>query len=255
MKRITLIFVIVALILSAYQCNKSTSRKLIVVLIDLSESANKPEMKKLYLDSFKKIVDKITHEDALFVAPITEKSILELNFIVEEENIVPLNITINTNLQVERKLRKEGKEKLEAKKQEFLKKVEDVLINQTRKIYKTDILSSLNMADERVFRSFSSQNYKKMLVIMSDMMEDSDVYNFEKQLLSDGKVSEIISSRKEKGLLPKLNDVKIFVVGANAPSVSKYNDIKKFWIKYFVESGAELTEEHYSSSCPVKICE
>jgi len=54
-----------------------------------------------------------------------------------------------------------------------------VVGNQERKIYKTDILSSLNMADERVFRGLVGNDYTKMLVIMSDMMEDSEVYNFE----------------------------------------------------------------------------
>jgi len=76
-----------------------------------------------------------------------------------------------------------------------------VVGNQERKIYKTDILSSLNMADERVFRGLVGNDYTKMLVIMSDMMEDSDVYNFEKQKLPDSKVDEIIIDQKRKRII------------------------------------------------------
>ncbi len=254
-KRITLILIISIMLCCILQCSKPVTHKVIVVLVDLSESTNKPQMRDLYISSFKKIVDLVSNEDSLFVAPITEKSIMELNFVIEEPNLVPAGIDYDTNYMQEKRLREEAKAKLEAKKEEMLNTFRKVVGNQERKIYKTDILSSLNMADERVFRGLVGNDYTKMLVIMSDMMEDSDVYNFEKQKLPDSKVDEIISTRKEKGLLPSLSGVKVYVVGSNAPSVEKYNDIKNFWFKYLKEAGAVIEAENYSSSCPVRICQ
>jgi len=100
---------IIILLVSSVQCSKPAVHKAIVVLVDLSESTNKPEMRDLYINSFKKIVDLISNGDSLFVAPITEKSIMELNFVVEEPNLVPINVNFDTNLKERRKIeRKPG---------------------------------------------------------------------------------------------------------------------------------------------------
>lgn len=253
--RKVLCFLVVFIMACMYLYSKPNPYKVIVVLLDLSESTNKPDIRTLYINSFKKVLNRISNGDSLFVAPITEKSILELNFIVEESNIAPSKVTFDTNLRLRRKLEKDAAEELKRKKEEIYKRVEEILSRQIRKVYRTDILSSLNMVDERIFRTHDDQKYIKMLVIMSDMVEDSEVYNFEKQPLNMSKIGEIIQKRKEINLIPNLINVKIYIVGANAISVEKYNDIKKFWYLYFKESGALLLEENYSSSCPIRICE
>jgi hypothetical protein len=227
--------------------------KVIVVLLDLSESTNKPEIRKLYINSFEKVLEKITHGDALFVAPITEKSMLELSFIVEEKRIAPLDIPFGTNILVERKIEREKREELKSKKEDIKKKIKDCLIKQEKKIFKTDILSSLNMVDERIYRVEDYKKFNKILIIMSDMIEDSDLYNFERENLTPNRIRTIINERKKEGLIPNLVGVKVYVVGAQHRTMKKYLQVKDFWMEYFKKAGAIILPENYSSSCPLKI--
>jgi len=239
----------------ACEKEKNKKNKLIVVLLDLSESTNKPEIRKLYVNSFVKILDKITHGDALFVAPITEKSMLEPNFIIEEKRIVPLDLSFNVNLLEKKKIERKKRDELKKKKEEIKNQVTNILINPKRKILKTDILSSLNMVDERIFRVADYKNFNKMLIIMSDMIEDSYSYNFENEDLTSEKIKSIINQRKRDGLIPNLQGVKVYVVGAQARTLKKFLQIKDFWMNYFKETGAILLEQNYSSSSPLSICE
>jgi hypothetical protein len=252
MRRILIFIIFMLFSITIFAKEKN---KLVVVLIDLSESTNKPAMRELYLKSFKKVLDKITHGDAFYVAPITEKSMLELNFIIQEKKIVPVEIPKDTNILIEMRIRKDKANELKKKKEEIEKIVKDSLENQKRRIFKTDILSSLNMADERIFRVADFKEFNKMLVIMSDMIEDSKELNFEKENLTSEKINNIINWRKNNGLIPNLKDVKVYVVGAYAKTPEKFRQIREFWFKYFSEAGAILLVENYSPSCPVNICE
>lgn len=237
-------------------CSKRVElNKCIAILLDLSESTNKQEMRNLYFNSLKKILDRLNYYDALFIAPITEKSLVELEFIVEEKSLVSIRIPLNTNLFEEKKLKRKIDEEFTNKKEAIAAKVKNVLEMQNRKIIKTDILSSLNMVDQRIFTAYRNNNYNLMLVIMSDMIEDSSSYNFETENLSEEKIDHIISLRKKRGEIPDLNGVKVFVVGAYHPNIRRYNQIRKFWMRYLSECGANISEENYSSSCPIRICE
>ncbi len=255
MRRLVIIIILLSFFLTI-SCSKKIN-KIVVILVDLSESTNKPQMRELYSESFKECLNKITHGDSLFVAPITEASYMEVNFIIKEKNIVPKNeLKIQfMNIFEARKKRRELMEKLERKVENLQKIFDNTITGQKRKILKTDILTSLNMVDERIFRAYKNKKNIKMLVIMSDMIEDSDFYNFEKENLSEERIEEIINQRKNQKLIPDLTGVKVYIVGAHAPSVSKFLQIKKFWMRYLQESGAILSEENYSSSCPLNICE
>ncbi len=60
---------------------------------------------------------------------------------------------------------------------------------------KTDILSSLHVA-ERVFKQY--KNKKNILVIFSDMIEESDDYNFKNVQKTKKRIEEIIRKEKKK---------------------------------------------------------
>lgn len=78
--RKVLCFLVVFIMACMYLYSKPNPYKVIVVLLDLSESTNKPDIRTLYINSFKKVLNRISNGDSLFVAPITEKSILEFQF-------------------------------------------------------------------------------------------------------------------------------------------------------------------------------
>ena len=82
------------------------------------------------------------------------------------------------------------------------------------------------------------------------MVEDSR-YNFERENLTDARIETMIAELKKKQLVPELSGVKVYVVGAcmkGAMANEKFNQIKKFWLRYFKETGASLSEENYGSA-------
>ncbi|MEW6652018.1 MAG: hypothetical protein AB1394_00965 [Bacteroidota bacterium] len=106
-------------------------------------------------------------------------------------------------------------------------------------------MSSLQVA-ERVFKSFPQP--RKILVIFSDMIEDSRKYNFEKENLTKEKISKIIKSEKEKGQITDMKDVKVYVAGATHPNSEIYDMIKNFWFEYFKTCGANLESQNYGAA-------
>lgn len=86
------------------------------------------------------------------------------------------------------------------------------------------------------------------MVIMSDMIEDSSDYNFERERLSDKRIAEIIAREREKKRLSILNGVKVYVTGARASAREQFYNIQNFWLRYFKECGANLSKENYGSA-------
>jgi lysophospholipase L1-like esterase len=133
------------------------------------------------------------------------------------------------------------------KKEAILNKVKEVLFNETREVPSTKIMDALQLA-ERVFKTHKRD--KKILVLFSDMVEESEYYNFKRENLTQKRIEQIISQEKAKGRLPDLSGVKVYVVGAAAGSYEKMPSekifgLQNFWLRYFKECGADLAKERY----------
>jgi len=221
---------------------ENSPNKVVVALLDLSESTNKPEIREKYVAAFKSILEKITHGDAFVVALITEKSVAELNIPIKEN--IPRFVPISKNEFYRKGEEDLANKELNKRKEKLVKDAETILLDQTRKIMKTDIMSSLQVA-ERIFSSFSQP--QKILVILSDMLEDSVDYNFEKENLSAQRREAILARERNKSRIPQLGGVKVYVVGATAPNLDYFYNIQSFWLEYFKASGALLLKKDYGS--------
>ncbi|NDY73832.1 hypothetical protein DO021_18875 [Desulfobacter hydrogenophilus] len=85
---------------------------------------------------------------------------------------------------------------------------------------------------------FDDVNAKqKKLIILSDMIEESEFFNFQKKKVLPGK---IIETEKKGSRLPDLNGINVYVSGAYAGTQKKYDEVKNFWETYFNEAGAVL---------------
>jgi hypothetical protein len=213
------------------------ANKVVLVLFDLSESTNKPEIRKTYSENFGVILSKITHGDAVVAGWITEHSGAEL--------VLPVNISFppfesaTTNPLVRRGQQAKEDSKLRETLRGIHEELDSLLQHTTRKVLQTDILSSLLMA-ERIFKNFPHP--KKVLVIMSDMIEDSGTYNFERETLTSERISQIIIRAKKDGRLPDLAGVKVYVIGATARDMNKFYQIRNFWLTYFQACQANLID-------------
>jgi hypothetical protein len=85
-------------------------------------------------------------------------------------------------------------------------------------------------------------------VLVSDMLEDSEEYNFERQQLNDGFIQRVIAEQKKKGRLPDLSGAKVYVAGASAKSANTALEVQKFWIAYCKAANADLTSQNYGSA-------
>ena len=203
--------------------------KTVFVLFDLSDSTKNSNIRKTYLEDFEKKIlkDNINAGDVIAADIIAESSAAGSTLLVNQE--------------FEGFLYSNHMKELKAKK-EILAKVK-TLLNKPQKVQRTDILSSLHIA-ERIFNTYNKK--RNILVIMSDMIEDSKSYNFEKELLTEKRIAEIIVKEKKAKRLPNLTNVEVYAIrNATNQSPTLTADIESFWMQYFKECGARIDKAHY----------
>jgi len=244
--RILIIITLVLLILPG--CNnenktENKSNKIVCVLFDLSETTNTPAIRKNYLEKFKLILSSMNSGDAIEAALITEKSLSELDLSIDCD-FTEIKPFTDTDL-AERIANIQTDSILNFRKDSILIVADSVLFSPKREIPNTEILGSLQVA-ERIVKSFKQS--KKIVVIFSDMIEDSKDYNFERENLTKDRIKKIIDLEKQKNSLPDLKDVKVYVAGASHTNSKKYNQIKDFWFEYFKSTGAKLDSQNYGAA-------
>jgi hypothetical protein len=104
----------------------------------------------------------------------------------------------------------------------------------------TEILAGIRVAQDQFDEVKASD---KRLVILSDMIEDSEFYNFERNRVDP---EQILGKESKTRRLPDLKGVKIYVSGATAMNQRKYDEIQNFWAAYFRRVGADYDRTRYS---------
>ncbi len=206
--------------------------RVIVVLVDMSGSTNKAR-RTVYNESFDKIYENLQQGDRIVIGTITSNSFIDFKPVVDAE-IPEQSIWVN-RIQYEQNVAKTHKEIQAA--------VNDLLSQKNGTPY-TEILNSLNIADT----IFHNEKRKKILVILSDMMQDSKEYRFERVKVTDSFTRQVIRQRKQQNLVPNLSEVKVYVAGASAADSKKFRSVERFWAKYFSASGADYSTHRYGHS-------
>ena len=219
-------------------CEKKKTSKIVFVLFDLSESTQLESIRQRYFTDFNKILSKINPGDRIIADFITENPIAQSSFPVNTEfksfsNFSDNKLIYDKQLKITKKAIKDT--------------IHSIVFNLDRKINATKILESLQLA-ERVFKIYPKK--RKVLVLFSDMIEESSLYNFKRLNLSKSTRNRIINQMRSSGTLPDLTGVKVYVVGAgagayNKMAIKKMAAIQNFWIDYFDACGAVLKKELY----------
>jgi hypothetical protein len=231
------------LFVSCSDKDSNVEKKIVCVLFDLSETTNNYETRKNYLDNFKIILNTMQGGDAIYTSLITERSVSDITMSL---NFEFNNVTPKTDTELFLKIAKKQTDSLfRTIRDSIMASVNMVLFNPPKKINSTEILSSLQIA-ERVFKTFPKE--KKILVIFSDMIEDSKNINFEKENLSAIRIEQIINYEKKNNLLPDLEGAKVYIAGADAKDSERFNKIKKFWLEYFKACNANLESHNYGAA-------
>ena len=222
---------------------RAKSGAVFLILVDRSESVNNPEMRKLYLRSLKTILRSPRHGDVFLVGWITDHSATELQLPVNEA--FPPFCPENDNPLVVGPERAKADSALESLRARIADTVEHLLLSQDRTIMHTAILQSLELA-QRVFANFEGS--PNVLVIMSDMVEDSEKLNFLKEHLTSARTHAIINGLRSEGRLPDLRGVRVQVLGAATGNGPHDRQVREFWFSLFRTTGAALRPAEYGAA-------
>jgi hypothetical protein len=208
-------------------------QRLIIILVDMSGSADQAR-RTVCKEAFEKIYKNLRQGDRVVVGTIASRSYIDFKPTVDEE--IPKKTVWDNRLQFERHLTK-TKEKIQREVNKLL-------------LYKggsplTEILDSLNIADT-IFHD--EKERQKILVILSDMIQDSKEYKFDNDKITDEYINKVIKYRQENNLMPNLTGVKVYVAGASAADSDKFRAVQTFWARYFSESGADFSPHRYGHS-------
>ncbi|MFO7262317.1 MAG: hypothetical protein DIU52_014285 [bacterium] len=107
------------------------------------------------------------------------------------------------------------------------------------KLPTTDLFATLHVAAEFVR---DAGGRRTTIVLLSDMLQSAHGIEMSRP---DGTPSaEWIAAQRERGLLPRLDDACVLVVGAD-PTGPRGVRVREFWVRYFEAAGAHLPPEHY----------
>jgi hypothetical protein len=198
----------------------------------MSGSTNQAR-RTVYRNAFEKIYQNLQQGDRIIVGTITGRSYIDFKPVVDAE-IPKQSIWVN---------RISFEQKLSRTKKEVQTEVEKLLARKHGTPH-TEIINSLNIAD----KIFYNEKRQKILIILSDMIQDSKEYNFDRVKVTDAYTSKIIRDRQKQNLIPNLETVKVYVAGASASDSKKFRSIEKFWNRYFVAAGADFSLHRYGHS-------
>lgn len=118
---------------------------------------------------------------------------------------------------------------------EVLTTVDSVLQTKPR-IQKAEIINSFLICEQLM----RGKRLKKSLVIISDMQESSDEFDFRTDKMTAAYVNQALETLKGKGRIPQLDDVEVWIAGAYSKETERFFIINDFWNRFVEASGAEL---------------
>jgi hypothetical protein len=206
--------------------------RVMAVFVDMSGSTNQAR-RTLYRNAFEKIYQNLQQGDRIIVGTITGRSYIDFKPVVDAE--IPKQSLWVNRISYEQNMAKTKKD---------IQTEVEKLLSRRRGTPRTEIINSLNIAD----KIFHNEKRQKILIILSDMVQDSKEYNFERVKVTNQYTSQIIRKRQKQNLIPKLDSVKVYVAGASAADPKKFRSIEKFWNRYFVACGADFSLHRYGHS-------
>lgn len=217
----------VALMATACQSNKTEASKIVVIFVDVSKSVKDYQV---YRDAWAKITSRLRGGDRIVLGAINDQTYTAFRAVLDRE-IPTLNYLTDNKLTYEGETRKVD--------QEISTALERVL-SQSRSP-KTDVMNALALAE----KIFGGDRRRPVIVLLSDMLEDSEEHNFERDRLTEGFAHRIIEEKRSKGQLPDLGGATAYVAGASAQSAVKAKEVERFWLDFVTAANGRLLPQNY----------
>lgn len=229
----------------------------LIIFVDFSGSIRKEDKKSYEQDLIKRVVPSLSAGDRILVAPITERTLTDFRPLIEVD--FPAKPSFNgfmQNAMTYNRQMKEVETEVTRLKEELAGQV-GAMFKQHFASPRTDIFNAIVLAQ----KLFTDEGRAKVLVLMSDMVEDSQPYNFYRLQWGPDTVEKLLGELDSHGLIPDLSGVCLYVAGASADSAEMAHRVSNFWTMYFQRTKANMDPRRYahvllhwppSKACPVQ---
>jgi hypothetical protein len=238
-----------ALVLASASCTRSSQAAAggheptaVVIFVDFSDSVGGMDRTGFKREIDKLIVPWLEPGDSFLIAPINDKTLTGFRPLVEAE--LPARPQFNGFMNNVMKFNREAKAteaKLVQVKETIRTQTAEVLSKASQARY-TDIFSSLLLAE----KLFSAEQRRKVLILMTDMIEDYPPYAFDRMAWSPQTTGKILRDLEARKAVADLRGVCVYVSGVNAPTAEMATHIARFWEAYFWKAGADLHPSRYA---------
>ncbi len=214
----------------------------VVVFVDFSASIQGPARAAYRRDLEMGILPFLAAGDRIMIAPIHDKTLTGFRPFAEAA-LPPMpqfNGFVDNTLKHAKNV-KETERVIATARQQLKADVAQTFARPLASRY-TDIFSSLAMAE----KYFHGDTRRKVLVLMSDMIEDNPPYKFDTMRWRPGDSDKLLAELASKQLVPDLSGVCIYVSGASASSASLAGHIGGFWHAFFTRAGADFDPARYA---------
>lgn len=214
----------------------------IVVFIDFSGSIQGPDRAAYRRDLEISILPFLGAGDRIMIAPIHDKTLTDFRPLAEAA-LPPLpqfNGFVDNTIKHAQQV-KETERQIAVTRVRLKADVTETFRRPMASRY-TDIFSSLAMAE----KYFHGDTRRKVLVLMSDMIEDNPPYKFDSMRWRAGDSDKLLAELAAKKMVPDLSGVCIYVSGASAASPTLAGHISRFWERYFALAKADFAPSRYS---------
>jgi hypothetical protein len=136
---------------------------------------------------------------------------------------------------------------LEAAKQGLIDQV-TTLVRRTPATQKTAILDALYVTRKAFDNQDCRKAARRVLVLFSDMEEDSDRGNFLLDNLTPSRIEVLLKREQHESHLPDMHNTDVWIAGATPDrnlGPATIRSIEAFWTAYFSRTGANLSADHY----------
>jgi hypothetical protein len=214
----------------------------VVVFVDFSQSVGSEDLAGFRREIDQEILPSLTAGDRLLIAPIHDRTLTDFRPLLDAN--LPAKPRFSgwmDNVMTFNRQTKDIESRVLQVKDKVVADVARVFAKGRSSPY-TDVISSMLIAQ----KLFHNETRRKVLVIMSDMIEDSPAFRFDQISWSAATVEKILAEMEAKSLIPKLPGVCVYVSGASAGSAALAEHIGRFWHAYFRRTGADMDPARYS---------
>jgi hypothetical protein len=242
-----LVAVVVACALLTADCTRSPLAPTppgteVVVFIDFSGSINKGDKALFQQDLANLIVPSLGAGDRLLIAAISDKTFTDFHPIIEAT--FPPKPQFNgwmDNTLKYNQLTKDVEIEVRHLRERIRKQISEMFARAAGSP-QTDIFSSLLVAQ----KLFDQEPRNKVLVLMSDMVQDYPPYRFEHIKWNAEANAAMLKDLSARGFVPDLSGVGLYVSGISAPNADMAERISDFWHTYFERTHVDMSPSRYA---------